>query len=295
MRKQVKKRFIDHSNARSRLFGVNVGSYPQHHFQLVAEPLEGHTAPLQVISCGFDIMCKGVFRQRENCDVCSFEMVTEGEIVYESNGVKYHCKPGDIFVLHLGSNNRMECVSPLSKSYCAVFKGRLLDEILAELHLEKVDYIRLKSPEIFEKKFVEIHKMAQQSTLNSAVEISAAGYGLLLQIAGEMNSDNDMPALLQKILTYFQDNIAQPLRIGNIAEHFNVSQGTIYGMFRRFMQTTPTEHITRMRMQYASRLLRESEFPIKEIASKCGFDNQMYFSLVFKQRFGVPPGKFRQG
>lgn len=289
------KKLIDYSRGDSKLVGVNIGRYPSHHFVVLPEPFENQQTPLCVTNCGFDLMSAGVARRRENCDVCSFELVNEGEIVYETGGTVYRCRPGDIFVMHMHSNNRMECVSPLAKVSCVGFSGSLLDEILTDLHLHKVDYLRLNYPQPFFEKFDLISQMAAQCHPDQLTDIAAEGYKLLLRISYEIRYRSRIPHLLREIISLFKSNMGERLRMETVAKKYSISQSAFFSMFRRHIGLTPTEYLTRLRIRYAQRLLLESEFSVKEIASMCGYDNQMYFSRVFRDRCGVAPSRFRRG
>ncbi|MCI5779316.1 MAG: AraC family transcriptional regulator [Lentisphaeria bacterium] len=288
------KKLIDYSRGDSKLVGVNIGRYPSHHFVVLPEPFENQRTPLCVTNCGFDLMSAGVSRRRANCDVCSFELVNEGEIVYETGGTVYRCRPGDIFVMHMHSNNRLECVSPLAKVSCVGFNGSLLNEILTDLHLHKVDYLRLNYPQPFFEKYDLISRMAAQSHPDQLTDIAAEGYRLLLMISSEIRYRSRIPPLLREIVSLFKSHLCDRIRMENIAKKYNISQSSLFSMFRRHIGLTPAEYLTQLRIQYAKRLLPGSEFSVKEIASMCGYDNQMYFSRVFRSRCGVSPTEFRR-
>lgn len=53
------------------------------------------------------------------------------------------------------------------------------------------------------------------------------------------------------------------------------------------------ELITDRRMLEAARLLRFTDRPIGEVASRAGFDDQLYFSRSFKQYYGKTPTEYR--
>jgi AraC family transcriptional regulator of arabinose operon len=46
-------------------------------------------------------------------------------------------------------------------------------------------------------------------------------------------------------------------------------------------------------MQRACRLLEDTGLSIKEISSKLGYDDQFYFSRVFKSINGIAPSDYR--
>jgi AraC-like DNA-binding protein len=47
-------------------------------------------------------------------------------------------------------------------------------------------------------------------------------------------------------------------------------------------------------MHRASRLLRESDRTLGDVAAQVGYDSESSFSRVFRKRFGSSPGAFRR-
>ncbi|MGM9747234.1 MAG: tetratricopeptide repeat protein [Candidatus Cryptobacteroides sp.] len=58
---------------------------------------------------------------------------------------------------------------------------------------------------------------------------------------------------------------------------------------------TTTDFILAIRISKAKQLLGETSLPIWEIAQKCGFNDQAYFSTIFKKTVGCTPLQFRNG
>lgn len=53
------------------------------------------------------------------------------------------------------------------------------------------------------------------------------------------------------------------------------------------------EYITRVRIDEAKRLLKETDEKIYQIAAKVGFEDAYYFSKIFKNVAGVSPKEWR--
>lgn len=64
-------------------------------------------------------------------------------------------------------------------------------------------------------------------------------------------------------------------------------------MFKKVYNVTPVQLVTKMRIEYAKELLVTSHYTMAEIAELCGFDNQYYFSSVFKKLTGFSPSKYK--
>ena len=52
--------------------------------------------------------------------------------------------------------------------------------------------------------------------------------------------------------------------------------------------------VTELKMEKAAHLLRETDMSIKEITNATGYNDQNYFSKLFKQKFGVSPTEYRE-
>lgn len=66
-------------------------------------------------------------------------------------------------------------------------------------------------------------------------------------------------------------------------------------LFKKEVGLTPLEYMTQLRMKRACVLLTmqgAENYSISEIAQLCGFDDPLYFSRVFKKKYGVSPSAF---
>ena len=64
-------------------------------------------------------------------------------------------------------------------------------------------------------------------------------------------------------------------------------------MFKKQMQVSFSVYLTQRRITQAKVLLKNSNMPIFEVSIAVGFENQSYFSKVFKQHLGMTPKQFR--
>ena len=66
-------------------------------------------------------------------------------------------------------------------------------------------------------------------------------------------------------------------------------------LFKKETGVTPHEYLTRMRMNAAQLLLSGTsrfDYSINETSEMCGFSEPLYFSRVFKKRFGCSPSQY---
>lgn len=90
----------------------------------------------------------------------------------------------------------------------------------------------------------------------------------------------------------------------NRPEHFSVgipwliersgkSPSYISRMFRASFNTTPTDYINSLRLNYCANRLIHSDIPIIDIAMDAGFCNLSHFYHLFKQVYGTSPSRYR--
>ncbi len=83
------------------------------------------------------------------------------------------------------------------------------------------------------------------------------------------------------------------LTVGAIAETAGVSASHLTALFRQITGQTLHQKLIATRLRHAVRLLTETNRSIKEIAALTGWRNQLYFSNVFRRRFGLAPTEAR--
>lgn len=64
--------------------------------------------------------------------------------------------------------------------------------------------------------------------------------------------------------------------------------------FRQVFQQTPHQFVTRLRLEEAQRLLRNTDRAVTEICYAVGFESPGAFGWLFSKRFGVSPGEYRR-
>ena len=57
---------------------------------------------------------------------------------------------------------------------------------------------------------------------------------------------------------------------------------------------SPQEYLISLRMDHASRQLRHSPDPIRDVAQACGYSDSLAFSKAFKQHFGMSPSEYHR-
>lgn len=93
---------------------------------------------------------------------------------------------------------------------------------------------------------------------------------------------------------YIQDHYQDPdLSVEMICRELHMSPAYFSTMFRKETGQTYINYLTEIRLNQAVELLKTTADKTYVIAQKVGYQEQNYFSYVFKKKFGVSPSKYR--
>lgn len=101
----------------------------------------------------------------------------------------------------------------------------------------------------------------------------------------------DLPVQIDEYIT---EHYTEQINVSDICSRFQIGKTYLYEIAKQNYGMGIAEHIRRLRIERAKRLLTENEeLSITEIASECGFTDYNYFITVFKRLVGVPPKQYR--
>lgn len=101
--------------------------------------------------------------------------------------------------------------------------------------------------------------------------------------------------LMQRIMKVINANIDNP-NLGNdlITKEVGISRVHLYRKLKELTNLSLRDFIRNIRLDEAARLLKEQKHSIAEVATRTGFENVSYFTVIFKQKFGVPPSRYHE-
>lgn len=97
-----------------------------------------------------------------------------------------------------------------------------------------------------------------------------------------------------KISSYIQENYAEEISIGVLAEIFGMTTNQLYYIFAKHTDMGPGDYLIAYRLNRAKELLLTTDLFVHEIAYAVGYEDPLYFSRIFKQRFANSPQQLRK-
>lgn len=107
-------------------------------------------------------------------------------------------------------------------------------------------------------------------------------------------SDIKIPSYIDKITKYISENFSEDIKLERLSQTVFLNKTYMSRKFKELTGISISDYISAVRIEEAVKLLRETSLSVTEIASKCGFNNNNYFSAVFKKRIGTLPLKYRK-
>ncbi len=100
---------------------------------------------------------------------------------------------------------------------------------------------------------------------------------------------------IQKILHYIDMNdLGTTISLENIADFIGLSPQYISKLFKQQFNINFIDYVIQQRIKLACNLLKTTELPVKDVATRCGYNDVSYFSKVFGKFTGLTPREYRQ-
>lgn len=99
---------------------------------------------------------------------------------------------------------------------------------------------------------------------------------------------------IEPAIQYINNHFTEEIRLSDLAKECCMSINYFHKLFTNTLFTTPVHYILLLRMNTALQLLVNNEYNIKEIAYQLGFNDDAYFSRVFRKFYGITPGEYKR-
>lgn len=118
-------------------------------------------------------------------------------------------------------------------------------------------------------------------------------------VPSSMSTDNDIVTALQasefgrQVLEHVSAHLSDSgYGVEQIAADLGITRIHVNRKLKAETGYSPSTVFKTIRMTEARRLLLEGQYPVSEIATRCGFSTASYFSTAFKDFFGQSPSEF---
>lgn len=222
-----------------------------------------------------------------------FQLVEEGEMIVEYGGEKYIVPEKSAILIPPGESRISIGSGGVCRKRFLGICGIILQTHLPTLNLDSVKIIPDFKSERFEELYSQLYTCFKEKNPDTIPACCAMTYELLLLLSRSVEL-GQYPPELQKALSYIKQHLKENLTLHKLSTISGCSAGTLQGLFKKHLGKSPIHFLIASRMKFAEQLLKNTRYTIKEIASCCGYCNQLYFSNVFHEHFGCSPKEYRK-
>jgi len=189
----------------------------------------------------------------------------------------------------------VELLNILNKELSGNFDGLRLKamELAVLLSRSAVDMEDAKDGAVLETDNRYLKKIEECSNLQEITEILSA---ITERMSGKIFSFHGVRhfSAIRKAERYIWENYTRKISLQEIAEVSGLSAPYFSTIFKNEMGENLSGYLNRLRVERAALMLITTNISISGIASACGFEDQSWFSKIFKNNTGLTPGKYRE-
>lgn len=142
-----------------------------------------------------------------------------------------------------------------------------------------------------------IFASAAKNHITDGFRASAIVYEFVMELfrhqVSAKKAKQSWPLPVAEAASYMEASYQCLQSLEEIADKVNLSKYYFTRLYKKTTGYTPIEYLTKIRMEEAIRLLRETDMTMEAIAQELGYSTGSYFIKVFHQWIGISPGEFR--
>lgn len=96
-----------------------------------------------------------------------------------------------------------------------------------------------------------------------------------------------------RLKRYVEEHYRTPVTQEELAKIAACSVPNLYRIFAKNFGLSPRNYVNKVRLEKAAILLETSALPVVEVARSVGLEDPVYFSRLFKEKYGTSPKNYR--
>lgn len=134
--------------------------------------------------------------------------------------------------------------------------------------------------------------MGEQGAI-SDIRKQFALYELILHLhAHQQSNSKSGNESLQATIDYMEQRLSKPLQMSELPQLAGMTPSSYCRAFKKLTGFTPGGYLTQLRMLKAKELMTDKSVTLRDIAVSVGYQDELYFSRVFKKTEGISPSVY---
>lgn len=231
-------------------------------------------------------------------DTLEIYVLLEGDASFVVEHSLYRLKEGDVIITKPNETHYCVLNSDSTHKHLCFWLDPSCEFLLGEFLRHDFGQGNLISPTSAQKQqllaiYDKLHLVSEKGRERCKFYLILELLDILAQNMEDLPAPSQMPPLLSEILGDIDRNFLSIETLDYFTERFFVSQSTLNRLFRNHLHTTPRLYLETKRLSYSRRLLKAG----KSVLAACmesGFPDPSNYIRLFKKRFSVTPGQYRE-
>jgi AraC-like DNA-binding protein len=256
---------------------------------------------LRVFNAGIFVEARGHYRERSDLGEGIVIYCTAGKGHYRQDAREWEIEAGDLLYCPPLSHHRYwaDAERPWT-IYWMHLSGDLLPQYEGLLGLTKggpVRHIGLHQDIVADFTRLAITHIPSSAKDSEFFCLQANALSILGRIATLPHNMAEISGAygpIQRAISVMNASLDQAFSVSRFAREAGFSRRHFTRQFRCVTGLTPGEWFIRQKMRRARSLLSLPQVLVKEVATRLGYDDALYFSRVFKETVGLSPGAYQR-
>jgi AraC-like DNA-binding protein len=138
--------------------------------------------------------------------------------------------------------------------------------------------------------------LSQINGFNNIDELTYWLSGIMIRFTDCVFNFKDVKHIdvIYKAVDYVKRNYMKKIMLEDVASHVQLSTSYFCAIFKNEMKCNFNAYLNRIRIEMSKKLLEDHDIPLVDVANMVGYEDQSYFTRVFRSNVGISPGKFRE-
>jgi two-component system, response regulator YesN len=149
----------------------------------------------------------------------------------------------------------------------------------------------IETQAVFDNPFGVFEEIQRSKSIKELEEKIMFIFGRVIAALNSGKTGND---LVDAVVNYIQRKYGEDISLSSAAQEAGITPAYLSTLFKQTMGQSFVDYLSTVRIEKACELLKESKLKTYEIAYRVGFQDEKYFTKVFKKLTGISPSEFKQ-
>lgn len=229
-------------------------------------------------------------------------LLKEGEVIFHKPGISHALRADgkrapNIFIISFECKNEAMRFFEDRKLSVDGSLRRFIFSIIEES--KRTFFLPVSDPGLTKMKLLDSPTLGGQQLIKNYLEL------LLINLMRNETEQNSSEAVFlprerfderisDRVIEYMKEHVTERLSVADICNILHYNKSYIFRQFKKTTGSSLMAYFTKMKIQKAKEMLRETEASVAVISDALSFDSPNYFSKTFKKETGYTPSTYRK-